>query len=86
MYTELQQGAIGKWREVGIQLGFEVYELDAISAGQTDNCEDYMTKVFEIWKQESLRQTWNDLIMAIHNTGCDPQLYEDLKEKYKEGL
>lgn len=86
LYSELQQRTVAKWREVGIQLGFEIYELDAISAGQTDDCEANMSKVFEIWKQQSLKQTWNDLIMAVDATGCNPQLCEDLKETYKEGL
>lgn len=60
--------------------------MDAISAGQSDNDEANITKVFELWKQQSLKQTWNDLIAAVDNTRCNPQLCEDLKEKYKAGL
>ena len=86
MYGELQQGAVARWREVGIQLGFEIYELDAISAGQTEDCETNMYKVFEVWQQQSLKQTWNDLIMAVDATCCNPQLCEDLKETYKAGI
>ena len=86
LYGELQHGAVAKWREIGAQLDFEEYELDAISAGQSDNDEANMSKVFELWKQQSLKQTWNDLIAAVNDTECDPQLCEDLKEKYKAGF
>lgn len=86
LYSELQRGAVAKWREVGIQLGFEAYELETISAGQTDDCEANMTKVFELWKQQSLKQTWHDLIEAVSATGSNPQLCEDLRERFKAGL
>lgn len=86
LYSELQRGGVAKWREIGSQLGFEVYELDAISAGQTDDDEANMIKVFELWKQQSLNQTWHDLIEAASATGCNPQLCEDLQERYKTGL
>ena len=86
LYGELQHGAVAKWRQVGTQLDLEDYELDAISAGQSDNEETNMTKVFELWKQQSLKQTWNDLIAAVDSTGCNLQLCEDLKEKYKAGM
>ena len=86
LFSELQTKAVAKWREVGRQLDLEEYELDAISAGQTNDDEANITKVFELWKQQSLKQTWNDLITAVNDTGYDPQLCEDLKEKFKAGL
>ena len=86
LYSELQQGGIAKWREIGTQFGFELYELDAISAGQSDDSEANMTKVFELWKQQSLKQTWLDVIEAVSATGHNPQLCEDLRETYQAGL
>lgn len=85
LYSELQKYA-AKWRDIGTQLDFEVYELDNISAGQTNDNEANMTKVFELWKQQSLKQTWYDLIEAVKATGRNPQLCEDLKKTYRTGL
>ena len=86
LYSELQQGGIAKWKQIGTQLGFELYELDAISAGQADDSEANMTKVFELWKQQSLKQSWFDVIEAVSATGYNPQLCEDLQETYQAGL
>jgi len=77
---------VHKWKQLGLQLGLELYELDAISADYKDDPEENMTKVFELWKQQSLKQTWNDLIEAIKSTGLNKQLLDDLKTKYKTGL
>lgn len=45
-----------------------------------------MTKVFELWKQQSLKQTWFDVIEAVDATGHNPQLCKDLRETYQAGL
>ncbi|XP_065905041.1 uncharacterized protein [Dysidea avara] len=86
VYGDLSRGAVHKWKQLGLQLGLESYELDAISADYKDDPEENMSKVFELWKQQSLKQTWNDLIEAIKRTRLNKQLYEDLKNNHERGL
>ena len=85
MYGDLSRGAVHKWKQLGLQLDLELYELDAISADYKDDPEENMSKVFELWKQQSLKQTWNDLIEAINRTRLNKQLYENLKTKHESG-
>lgn len=86
VYGNLSRGAVHRWKQIGLQLGLESYELDAISADFKDDPEENMSKVFELWKQQSLNQTWNDLITAIKSTNLNLKLPKDLKTKYNTGL
>lgn len=86
VYSALSKRAVHKWKQIGIQLELESYELDAIAADSKDDPEENMSKVFELWKQQSLHQTWNDLIQAVRQTNTNQQLLDDLTAKHGSGL
>jgi len=80
----LSRGAVHKWKELGVQLDLESYELDAISADYRDNPEENMTKVFELWKDQSPKPTWKLLIEAIEQMRLNPQLSQTLRNVYQK--
>ena len=75
---------IVKWREVGLQLGIEVWELDRI---QADNKRDpyftqrCMTEMFSTWLKTGPNPSYNQLVEALASAG-EMKVAEDLCEKY----
>ena len=86
VFSAINEQAPCKWKQIGQQLNLDSYKLEGIAEGVSDDFEKHMSKVFTLWKQQSLRQTWNDLIKAVKQTKVNPQLCEDLETQHKEGL
>ncbi|XP_065904819.1 uncharacterized protein [Dysidea avara] len=83
VYNVLRQGAISSWKPLGMQLGLTSDKLNEISADCRDNdYERHIERVFELWKQQSQKRTWKDLIRAIEVTTVNPQLCMDLSVKH----
>ena len=87
VYNVLRQGAISSWKPLGMQLGLTSDKLNEISADCRDNdYERHIERVFELWKQQSQKRTWKDLIRAIEVTTVNPQLCMDLSVKHLAGM
>ena len=81
----LSQGAVHKWKQLGLQLGLKESKLDTISADYKDDPEENMTKVFKLWKTQSLQPTWKNLIAAIEQTRLNLQLSQTLRNLHQKG-
>ena len=60
--------------------------MEEIAEDVSDDSEENISKVFTLWNQQSLKQTWNDLIKAVKQTKVNPQLCKDLETKHEKGL
>ena len=57
--------ARSKWKNLGLQLGLNINDLDAIYAGNR-SIDDYFTDTITLWlRQTDLLPTWTNLVLAL---------------------
>ena len=73
-----------KWREVGIELGLRLPELDCIEVEQSKNQIRCFSAVFSRWKnQQTSDYTWVNVVKALQAKAVGEQrLAQTLKSKF----
>ena len=77
-----------KWKEVGIQLGHSLNELDAIYDQRSRNALHCYTDVFDTWMKKETR-TWASLIKVLMSPSVDEislatTISQDMIKKFEE--
>ena len=76
---------VRSWFSLGIQLGIETSDLNAIErqfGGDTERCK---VEVIEYWLRNAPEPTWNKLARAVEDMGGHSKVVETLRANH-EGL
>lgn len=77
-------GARPKWYNIGIQLGCEVSDLDAIRVSNNRNTDECMTDMLATWLRKGIpTPTWTSVVEALQSPTVDlMQMAEKIVDKY----
>jgi len=60
------------WKDIGVELGLEVYKLRTIEKDHPLQCVECFQKTLEMWLQQSSNATWRSLETALCNVKREP--------------
>jgi len=57
-----------KWREVGLQLGLRVADLNSIEMRHAGDCNRYFSSVFSMWEGQLTKPfTWSTIVQVLRS-------------------